>query len=115
MPTPESPSSVASRVGQRWAGGVAGTRGWPSGEDQRVRVRDDSGLIGDSPADELREAEGVLVRRAIPVLERILDPLGDEPVHRLDVLPGRVDLLRGDDESPRRAKARDEALVAGDH
>src|SRR5262249_42786784 len=87
----------------RWAAIV----GSGSGDDQRIRVGDDPGLSREALTDELGEAEGVLVGHAVPVLERALDPLGDELVDRLDVLLVGIDLLRGDDKAPRGTKARD--------
>src|SRR5687767_8710979 len=85
------------------------------GDDQGVRVGDNAALRVDLGADELGQAEAVLVRLAVPVGKRALDALGHQLVDHLHRLLARVDLLGRGDEAPRRAEARDEGLVARHH
>src|SRR5436309_1552312 len=73
--------------------------------DQRVGVRDHSRLGGDRSAEVLGEAESVLVGLAVPVGQLTLHALGDESVHRGDILLPGIDLLPGQDEPPRSPEA----------
>src|SRR2546426_3442005 len=86
------------------------------GDDQRMGVGDDARLGVDRRADVLGDAEGVLVCHSVPVAKRGAgQPLGDELVDRLWVLRPWVHLLRGGDEPPRGAQARDERLGRRHH
>src|SRR4029453_17134587 len=84
----------------------------PLRDDQRVGIGHDAGLRVDGRPDVLGEIEGVLMGVAVPVGERALDPVGNEPIDRGPVLLHGIDLLGGRDEPPRRPEARDEGLVA---
>src|SRR4030095_16471515 len=84
----------------------------PLRDDQRVGIGHDAGLRVDGRPGVLGEVEGVLMGVPVPVGERALDPVGDEPIDRGPVLLHGIDLLGGGDETPRRAEARDESLVA---
>src|SRR6266850_2438536 len=87
----------------------------PLRDDQRVGIGHHAGLRVNGRPDVLGEVEGVLVRVAVPVGQRALDAVGDEPIDRGSVLLHGIDLLGGRDEAPRRAEAGDESLVARDH
>src|SRR5262245_23383834 len=86
-----------------------------SRDDQRIRVGDDAGLGVDGAADELRQAERVPVRLAVPVREVPAHAVGDAAVDLGRALSAGIVLSRGGDEPPRRAEAGDERLVARHH
>src|SRR4030095_13873508 len=65
----------------------------PLRDDQRVGIGHDAGLRVDGRPDVLGEIEGVLVRVAVPVGQRALDAVGDEPVYGRAILLHGIDLL----------------------